>query len=231
MMWLSFFMSKKIVKNKIHGSSISILLGLLLAYIGGSVTGGAKGIADIPLFSGIGFLGGAMMRDFTIVATAFGADLRELKKCGMLGIFSLLLGISLSFLIGVLFALWGGFRSLADVATIASGAVTFVVGPITGSALGADSGVVALSIAIGVVKSISIMIITPFLAKAIKIDSPQSALIFGGLLGSTSGTSAAMAAINPTLVPYAAMTSTFFTGFGCLLCPSIFCIFLKFFLV
>ena len=35
------------------------------------------------------------------------------------------------------------------------------------------------------------------------------------------GTAAGMAAVDPKLVPYAAMTATFYTGFGCLVFPSI----------
>lgn len=38
---------------------------------GGTVTGGQKGLADMALFSGIGLMGRAMLRDFAIVATAF----------------------------------------------------------------------------------------------------------------------------------------------------------------
>ena len=71
-----------------------------------------------------------------------------------------------------------------------------VVGPITGATL-VRSSVIALSIGIGVVKSIAVMVITPLVSKIIKIDKPREAIIFGGLLGTTSGTSAAMAAIDP----------------------------------
>ncbi|NLW61504.1 MAG: malonate transporter subunit MadM, partial [Synergistaceae bacterium] len=116
---------------------------------------------------------------------------------------------------------FGGYTSAEDITTIGAGAVTFVVGPITGAALGVDSSVIALSIGIGVVKSIAVMVITPLVSKVIRIDTPREAIIFGGLLGTTSGTSAAMAAIDPALVPYAAMTSTFYTGLGCLVCPSV----------
>lgn len=74
-----------LTKGRVHGSAIAIFLGLVLAYFGGSVTGGSKGIADIPLFAGMGLVGGAMFRDFAIVSTAFGADLREIKKIGLAG--------------------------------------------------------------------------------------------------------------------------------------------------
>ena len=65
------------------------------------------------------------------------------------------------------------------------------------------------------------MLLTPVFAKKIGLDNPQSAMIFGGLMGTTSGTSAGLAATDPKLVPYGAMTATFYTGLGCLLCPSV----------
>lgn len=99
---------------------------------------------------------------------------------------------------------------------------TFVVGPVTGAALGASSEVIAISIAAGVVKSVLVMVVTPFVAKPLGINNPQSAMAFGGIMGTTSGTAAGMAAVNPKLVPYAAMTATFYTGLGCLLFPSVF---------
>lgn len=219
--FVSYALSKYFTKGRLNGSSIAILLGLLMAYVGGRITGGSKGISDIPVFAGIGLLGGSMMRDFTIVATAFGADFNELRRSGLAAIVSLFLGVLFSFTIGAIFAWFGGYTSAEDITTIGAGAVTFVVGPITGAALGVDSSVIALSIGIGVVKSIAVMVITPFFSKVIKIDTPREAIIFGGLLGTTSGTSAAMAAIDPALVPYAAMTSTFYTGLGCLVCPSV----------
>nr|WP_258232846.1 hypothetical protein [Klebsiella pneumoniae] len=39
-------------------------------------------------------------------------------------------------------------------------------------------------------------------------------------MGSTSGVAAGLAATDPKLVPYGAMTATFYTGLGCLLAPS-----------
>jgi len=47
------------------------------------------------------------------------------------------------------------------------------------------------------------------------------AMIFGGLVGSTSGVSAGLAATDPSLVPYGTMVATFYSGTGCLLCPSL----------
>ena len=75
---ISYWISTNLTNGYIHGSAIAIALGLLLAYFGGYLTGGDKGLADIPLFAGVGILGGAMFRDFAIVATAFGVDLKNL---------------------------------------------------------------------------------------------------------------------------------------------------------
>ena len=46
-------------------------------------------------------------------------------------------------------------------------------------------------------------------------------LIFGGMMGTTSGVAAGLAATDPKLVPYGAMTATFYTGLGVFICPSI----------
>ena len=206
-----------LTKGRIHGSAVAIFFGLVLAYIGG----GAKGLASIPLFAGVGMLGGAMFRDFAIVSTAFGADLREIKKVGAVGVISLVLGLLTSWLAGVIIAYALGYRDSVSLVTIGAGVATFVVGPVTGAALGATSEVIAISIAAGVVKSVLVMICTPFVAKAVGLDNPQSAMVFGGLMGTTSGTAAGMAAVDPKLVPYCAMTATFCTGSGCLVFPSV----------
>lgn len=206
-----------LTKGRIHGSAIAIFFGLFLAYLGG----GSKGLATIPLFAGVGLMGGAMFRDFAIVSTAFGADLAEIKKVGLVGVLSLVLGLITSWIAGVAIAYAFGYRDSVSLVTIGAGVATFVVGPVTGAALGASSAVIAISIAAGVVKSVLVMIVTPFVAKALGLNNPQAAMAFGGLMGTTSGTAAGMAAVDPKLVPYAAMTATFYTGFGCLVFPSI----------
>jgi malonate transporter MadM subunit len=66
-----------------------------------------------------------------------------------------------------------------------------------------------------------VMTLTPFVAKSIGLDNPRSALIFGGLMGTTSGVAGGLAATDEKLVPYGAMTATFYTGLGCLLGPSV----------
>ncbi len=220
-MYMAYMISDKLTKGKLHGSAIAILIGLILAYIGGATTdGGTKGLASIPLFAGVGLMGGAMLRDLAIVATSFGVDLREVKKSGLSGIAALFTGVFVSFLIGATIAVAFGYTDAASITTIGAGTVTYIVGPVTGAALGADSTIIALSVAAGLVKSILVMTTTPFFARIVGMNNPNSAMVFGGLMGTTSGVTAGLAAIDPKLVPYGAMTSTFYTGLGCLLCPS-----------
>ncbi|MEW9668497.1 malonate transporter subunit MadM [Ammoniphilus sp. 3BR4] len=220
-MYLSYIISEKLTKGRIHGSAIAIILGLILAYLGGITTGGNKGLADLQMFSGIGLMGGGMLRDLAIVSTAFGASFDEVKKAGISGVISLFLGVVVSFLVGVLVAFSFGYTDAVSLTTIGAGAVTYIVGPVTGAAIGASSEVMALSIAAGLVKSILVMVGTPFIAKYIGLDNPRSAIVFGGLMGTTSGVAGGLAATDPKLVPYGAMTATFYTGLGCLMAPSI----------
>jgi malonate transporter MadM subunit len=220
-MYLSYFISNKLTKGRIHGSAIAIALGLVLAYIGGVVTGGEKGLSDITLFSGIGLMGGGMLRDFAIVATSFGANFSEIKKAGVNGVLSLFVGVVLSFVVGVIIALAFGYRDAISLTTIGAGTATYIVGPVTGSAIGASSEVITLSIAAGLVKSILTMIGTPFIAKYIGLNNPRTAMVYGGIMGTTSGVAGGLAATDPKLVPYGAVTATFYTGLGCLLAPSV----------
>lgn len=220
-MYFSTFISKRITKGRIHSSAIAIIIGLILAYIGGSITGGEKGLADISKLAGIGVLGGSMFRDFAIVSTAYGADFKEIKKAGLAGIVSLILGIVVTFTVGAFISYILGYHDVESVVTIGAGACTFIVGPVTGAAVGASSEVIAISIAAGVIKSILVMVGTPMVAKFIGLNNPQSAMVYGGLMGTTSGVAAGLAATDVDLVPYGAMTATFYTGLGCLLCPSV----------
>lgn len=218
--WGSYLISDRVTRGRMHGSAVAILVGLLLAYVGGLATGGEKGIADIKCLAGVGLLGGAMLRDLAIVATAFGVRLEEFLKTGISGIISLLAGVVVSFLIGAIVAYAFGYRDAVSMTTIGGGAATYIVGPVTGTALGAASDVIALSVAAGLVKSMLVMTLTPFVASWIGLDNPRSALIFGGLMGTTSGVAGGLAATDQKLVPYGAMTATFYTGLGCLLGPS-----------
>lgn len=219
--------STRLLRKKIPGSAIAILLGLLLAYYGGMITGGEKGIADFPLFSGFKLVGGSMFRDFCIVSTALGVSFPVMIQAGKAGIISLMLGLVLSFVVGVCVGLAFGYHDAESLATIGAGTLTFIVGPVTGSALGASSDVIALSVATGVVKAIVVTVLTPFVAAKIKLDNPHAAMVFGGLIGTTSGVAAGLAATDQKLVPYGALTATFYTGLGCLLCPSVFYLALK----
>jgi len=218
------FLTKRIavsIKQERMASSLAIITGLILAYIGGALTGGKNGIADIKVFSGMALLGGSMLRDYAIISTAYGAKWENLKKAGLPGTVSLIVGVFFSFFVGCAFAILLGYKDAVSITTIGGGACTFIVGPVTGSALGASSEVIALSIAAGVVKSVLTMTLTPFIAPKIGLNNPTAAMVYGGIMGTTSGTAAGLAATDPKLVPYGAMTATFYTGLGCLLIPSV----------
>ena len=219
--FLAGLLADKLTRGRIHSSAIAIFLGLIAAYIGGVIAGGEKGLADIAVFGGLGVLGGSTLRNFTLIAASYGAKMEEIKKCGMAGFVSLFVGIVLAYTTGAAVAVAFGYRDAVSVATIAAGTVTFVVGPITGQTLGASSAVIALSVAAGLIKTVFIMVMTPFVAKKVGITTPKMAMVYGGLVGSTSGVSTGLAATDPALVPYGTMIATFYSGFGCLLCPSI----------
>jgi malonate transporter MadM subunit len=219
--WLSYVVSDKLTRGRVHGSAIAILTGLVLAWVGGVFTGGSQGLADVPVLAGVGVLGGAMLRDFAIIATAFGVSLDEIRKAGAGAAASLLVGVLGAFAVGAAVAWAFGYRDPVAMTTIGAGAATYIVGPVTGTAVGASSDIIALSIAAGLVKSMMVMTGTPFVARFIGLDNPRSALVYGGLMGTTSGVAGGLAATDERLVPYGAMTATFYTGLGCLLGPSV----------
>jgi malonate transporter MadM subunit len=219
--WLSYLVSDQLTRGRLHGSAIAILAGLVLAYVGGALTGGSQGLADIPFLAGVGIMGGAMIRDLAIVATAFGVSMDEIRRGGIEAVASLLAGVLGSFVVGAGVAFAFGYSDPVSMTTIGAGAATYIVGPVTGSAIGASSEVMALSIAAGLVKSMLVMTATPFVAPHIGLNNPRSALVYGGLMGTTSGVAGGLAATDPKLVPYGAMTATFYTGLGCLMGPSV----------
>jgi len=216
-MYIAHWLSRVFTNKKIPGVALAIMAALVLAYFGGE-----KGVAEWPLFAGMALLGGSMFRDFAIVSTAMGASFSELRKSGIAGIISLLVGVTITFFIGGSIGYAMGYTDAKSFTTIGAGACTYIVGPITGAAIGASSDLIAISIAAGVMKTVFVTIITPIVAKKIGLDNPLSAMIFGGLIGTTSGVAAGLAATDPKLVPYGALTATFYTGLGVLVCPSIF---------
>ena len=115
---LSGWISRRLTFGRVHGSAIAILIGLALAYWGGKVSGGHKGLADLSLFGGIGLMGGAMLRDFAIVATAFEVQATEARKAGMVGAVSLLLGTVLPFIAGACVARAFGYSDPVSMTTI-----------------------------------------------------------------------------------------------------------------
>lgn len=220
-MWLSYYASHHLTGGRLHGSAVAIIAGLALAYFGGLQTGGSKGLSDISLFSGLALMGGGMLRDFAIVSTAYGVDLGEIRRSGLVGVVSLFLGIFLSFVVGASIAWMFGYTDAVSMTTLGAGAATYIVGPVTGSALGASSEIIALSVAAGLVKSVLVMIGTPFIAPFIGLNNPKAAMAYGGLMGTTSGVAGGLAATDKRLVPYGAMTATFYTGLGALVGPSV----------
>jgi len=221
LVWVSYWISDKLTAGHLHGSAIAIMAGLVLAYVGGLTTGGSNGLADFEILAGVGIMGGAMFRDFAIVATAFGAKFDAIKEAGFAAGASIFVGVILSFVVGAVVAIAFGYTDPVDITTIGAGAATYIVGPVTGFALGASSDIIALSIAAGLIKSMVVMVGTPFIAPLIGLDNPRSAMVYGGLMGTTSGVAGGLAATDPKLVPYGAMTATFYTGVGCLLAPSV----------
>ena len=190
---LSNLIAEKVARRRIHASAIAIFLGLTAAYIGGAITGGEKGLSDIAVFGGLGLLGGATLRNFTIIASSYGAKISEIRKAGPAGFLSVFAGIFSSYLMGAIVALAFGYRDSVSISTIAA----------------------------GLIKTVFIMVLTPFVARHVGVTTPKMAMIYGGLVGSTSGVSTGLAATNPDLVPYGTMVATFYSGFGCLLCPSL----------
>ena len=127
--WISYLISDRLTRGRIHGSAIAIVVGLFAAYGGGKLTGGEIGAANIPLLAGIGVMGGGMLRDFAIVATAFGVRLSELRKAGLAGVISIVAGVVVSFAVGAIVAVLFGYTDAISITTIGAGAVTYIVGP------------------------------------------------------------------------------------------------------
>ena len=220
-MWVSLVLSRRLTAGRVHGSAIAIVIGLGLAYVGGLVTGGQKGSRGHP---GVrrhrpdGRRDAARLRhrrDSLRGRRHRGPPGRHARR-RVAG-----LGTILPFIVGGLVAAAFGYTDAISITTIGAGAITYIVGPVTGAALGADSAVMALAIATGVFKAVLVMIGTPLVARFIGLDNPRSAMAYGGLMGTVSGVAGGLAATDPKLVPYGALTATFHTGIGCLVGPSV----------
>ena len=111
-MYVSHLISRYLTRNRMPGVAIAIGLGLFFAYFGGS-----KGVADHPLLAGMAVIGGSMMRDFSIVSTAMGASISEIRKAGGRAILSLFVGILAAFVFGVVSGLSMGYADPVSLAT------------------------------------------------------------------------------------------------------------------
>ncbi|KAI1692627.1 hypothetical protein Ddc_23501 [Ditylenchus destructor] len=130
---------------------------------------------------GIGLMGGAMLRGLRHRRPGVEVQATEARKAGMIGVIALLLGTILPFIVGASMAWAFGYRDAISMTTIGAGAVTYIVGPVTGAAIGATSDVMALSIATGLIKAILVMGENPGVAaRWMGLDNPRSAMVFGG---------------------------------------------------
>ena len=88
LLYAALWLARAVLRGKIPGVALAIVAGLGLALFGGR-----KGLADISLFAGLALLGGSMLRDFTVVATAMGADLKKIRYAGPAGLVALVAGV------------------------------------------------------------------------------------------------------------------------------------------
>src|SRR5699024_473165 len=138
------------------------------------------------------------------------------------GAVSLFVGIFGSFFAGAGVAYLFGYRDPESLTTIGAGAATYIVGPVTGTAIGASPDVIAMSVAAGLTKAVIVLVATPMFARFIGLNNSKAAIAYGGLIRTTSGVAGGRAATDARLVPYGSMSATFYTGLGCLLGPSLF---------
>lgn len=91
----------------------------------------------------------------------------------------------------------------------------------------ADLNQIKLAGPAGLVSLIAGVTVSFIVGVLVAIIMGYSDVVFGGLLGTTSGVTAGLAATDAKLVPYGALTATFYTGLGCLICPSVFYLTIK----
>jgi malonate transporter MadM subunit len=211
LMLVAGWLSETLTRGRLQGSAIAILLGLVLAYWGGRVTGGEHGLADFAALwaESDGRCDAAGLRDRL---HRHGVDLKVIKRAGLSGGLSVLLGVLVSFVVGAVVAAFFGYTDAKSLATIGAGAATYIVGPVTGTAVGASSDVIALSVAAGLVKSVVVMVGTPLIAPLIGLNNPKSAMAFGGLLGTTSGVAGGLAATRQAPGPLRSHDGHFLHG-------------------
>lgn len=185
-MWLSYQLSDRLTAGRLHGSAVAIIIGLILAWIGGMMTGGNRGLADVPLFTGIGLMGARCCATWPssrpLTASTCARSARPARRGQRAGL-------------GDRGVLRGGRGDRGGLRLYRcgqhgddrQGAATYIVGPVTGTALGASSEVIALSVAAGLLKAVLVMIGTPLVAPLIGLNNPKSAMAYGGLMGTTSG--------------------------------------------
>ena len=167
-------------------------------------------------------MGGAMLRDFCIVATAFEVQVDEAQQGRMARRRRAVAGHRAALHRRRRRRLAFGYTDAVSMTTIGAGAVTYIVGPVTGAAIGASSDVMALSIATGVVKAIMVMVGTPFAGRVPGAEQRRARRWSSAAWPARSAASApGWRPPTASLVPYGALVATFHTGLGCLMGPSV----------
>ena len=143
----------------------------------------------------------------------------RVRKAGAAGVVSLALGIFVSFIVGAGAAAFG-YTDAVSMATIGGGAATYIVGPVTGT----RSGPAPRSCPVGRRRTDEGGGGDDLHALRRAADRPEQPEVGDGLRradGHDLGGRGGLAATDKRLVPYGAMTATFYTGLGCLLGPSV----------
>ena len=159
-----------------------------------------------------------MFRDFAIVATAFGADLDALKRAGWVGALSVV-QVVLSFAVELLLPWLLGFRTPYPLAPLVQELRPILLSrlqvrrwvPTSGDRIECCCGPSQGDPSYG----------GNNWWRAVSAWTILKRLSFMRSYGYHKGVAAGLAATDPKLVPYGAMTATFYTGVGCLLAPSL----------
>ena len=144
--WLSYLVSDRLTRGRVHGSAIAILIGLVLAGVGGRRDRAAR-TASPTSRCWPGWASWAAPCSGTSPSSPrpSASSFAEIRSAGIAAIVSLLRGCARLLRRrgggGVAF----GYPDAVSMTTIGAGAATYIVGPVTGTAIGASSDVVALS--------------------------------------------------------------------------------------